>query len=386
MRRVCFLFNHDQIHQVAHSLPIALKMVEMPGVEVTLAFGNARLEEHVRGIAGPAFARFRTARLTLNSGVSRALVSALDRWVPARKIALLRDNLDFFRAFDALVVSEKTSLLLKTRYGLDQLKIIHTGHGAGDRAIGYSKHSRLFDLALVAGPKAARRLEHEVGVDPARIRIVGYSKFDLYADRRIASRFLDERPTVLYAPHPSPKLSSYYRMGKQVIDRIARSGRFNLIFAPHVMLMQRRWVVTVSPPALAKVPRPDPQLLASSSVLFDPGSPASADMSYTNLADIYVGDVSSQIYEFLLRPRPTLHLNAHGVDWRGNRDFANWNTGPVIGPQDDILAGLDEAIATFSQYEPYQQVLFSDTFDLRAEPAGLRAARAILQYLGEGTT
>ena len=381
MRRVCFLFNHDQIHQVAHSLPIALRMVEQDGVEVTLAFGDRRLEEHVRTMAGVAFDRFRIARLTLSSPSSELLVRALEHWVPARKIALYRDNLEFFRTFDALVVSEKTSLLLKTRYGLDGLQIIHTRHGAGDRAIGFNRQSARFDLVLVSGRKIARRLVEDAGMDPARIRIVGYPKFDLYRDRHIASPFAGRRPVVLYAPHPSPKLSSYYRMGKPLIESIAASGRFNLIFAPHVMLMQRRWTLTLSPPALARVPRPDPQSLASRSVLFDPGSPASADMSYTNLADIYVGDVSSQIYEFLLRPRPCLHLNAHGVEWQGNPDYAHWTTGPVIGPQDDILAGLDAAIATFPQYRPVQEALFADTFDLGKEPAGLRAARAIMEHL-----
>lgn len=54
---------------------------------------------------------------------------------PVRKIDMYRDNLDLFRSLDALVVTEKTSLIIKTGYGLD-LPIVHTRHGAGDRAIG----------------------------------------------------------------------------------------------------------------------------------------------------------------------------------------------------------------------------------------------------------
>lgn len=382
MRRVCFLFNHDQIHQVAHSLPIALRMAEMDGVEVTLAFSNPMLEAHVRGLAGSAYDRFRTEMLSLRSVGSKLFAAAFQKAIPAEKIALYRDNLAFFRQFDALVVSEKTSLLLKSRYGLADLKLIHTRHGAGDRAIGFNRESALFDLVLASGPKIVRRLTAESGVQADRIRVVGYPKFDLFADRRIASPFRDkDRPTVLYAPHPSPALSSYYAMGRELVSVIARSDRFNLIFAPHVMLLQRQWTLTVSPPALARVPRPDPRDLAADNVLFDPGSAASADMSYTNLADIYVGDVSSQIYEFLLHPRPCLHLNAHGVDWRGNPDFAHWATGPVIGPDDDIPVALDHAISSFPDYRREQERLFADTFDLNAEPAGLRAGRAIMDFL-----
>ena len=382
MRRVCFLFNHDQIHQVAHSLPIALRMVEMDGVEVTLAFSDSRLEEHVRAISGARYRRFRTARLALESVGSMVFAKALQKVIPARKIAVYRDNLDFFRQFDALVVSEKTSLLLKSRYGLADLQLIHTRHGAGDRAIGFNRESALFDLVLVSGPKIARRLMEEARLDPAKICIVGYPKFDLYADQHMPSPFPDNsRPTILYVPHPSPKLSSYYRMGKKVVESIARSGRFNLIFAPHVMLMQRRWSVSVSPPSLAKVRWPDEKALAMDTVLFDPGSVASTDMSYTNLADAYVGDVSSQIYEFLVRPRPCLHLNAHDVDWRGNPDFAHWTTGPVIGPQEDVVDALDLAISTFSHYRNAQEALFADTFDVATEPAGLRAARVVMGFL-----
>ena len=384
MRRICFLFNHDQIHQIAHSLPIAMRMVEMEGVEVTLALGDPSLEEHIRGIVGDAIDRFRLVSLSLRSSGSILIARALQKAVPARKVLIYRDNLDFFRQFDALVVSEKTSLLLKTRYGLSDLKIIHTRHGAGDRAIGFNSESSLFDLVLVSGPKIVRRLVKDAGVDPQRIKTIGYPKFDLYADSKLPSPFAPgDRLTVLYSPHPSPKLSSYYRMGRRIVEGIARSDRFNLVFAPHVMLMQRRWTVTISPPAVSRVQRPNLDALAADRVHFDPGSAASADMSYTNFADIYLGDVSSQIYEFMLYPRPCLHLNAHGVDWQNNPSFTHWKTGPVVGPDDDIIGAIDSAISTFPQYEFQQKMLFADTFDVTAEAAGARGARAIIEYLNE---
>jgi hypothetical protein len=383
MARICFLFNHDQVHQIAHSLPIALALAESGAHEVVLAAGSAAQEARLRDLAAPAAGRIAIVTLDLHQPGSRMAAFALQKLIPARKILLYRDNLEFFRSFDALVVTEKTSLLLKTRYGLDRLKIIHTRHGAGDRAIGFDKQGALFDLHLVAGPKIARRLERESGVDPARIRITGYPKFDLFGTNRIANPFPDpSRPIVLYAPHPSPRLSSYYAMGPRLLAAFASSDRYNLIFAPHVMLFERQWTLTISPPALRRVPQVDPAIAACPHILVDRGSAAATDMSYTNLADLYCGDASSQLYEFLLHPRPVLHLDAHKVDWRDDPSFAHWHAGPVAGADADILAEVDRAMATHGEYRAAQQAMFADTFSVTDVPASRRAAQAIGDYLG----
>ena len=51
--RVGFLFNHDQVHQVAHSLPIALALAQ-GGVEaeVVVATTNPRLTAEVVRLGG----------------------------------------------------------------------------------------------------------------------------------------------------------------------------------------------------------------------------------------------------------------------------------------------------------------------------------------------
>ena len=54
-------------------------------------------------------------------------------------------------------------------------------------------------------------------------------------------------------------------------------------------------------------------------VIVDLDSHRLNDMTYTNAADIYLGDVSSQVYEFSTQPRPCVFINAHGVAWQGMR-------------------------------------------------------------------
>lgn len=383
MKRICFLFNHDQTHQLAHALPIALALAARGEHRITLAFARGGVRAEIARQADPALlARMELVQLGLKRGGSQALAGMLERLVPATKLLIYRDNLDFFRSFDAVVVSEKTTLLLKTRYGLDNLKLIHTRHGAGDRAIGFNPESAQFDLVLVSGPKIRDRLIGDAGLNPEKIALVGYPKFDLCADNRFADHFpAPDRPVVIYNPHPSPKLSSWFRHGAAVLEAFRHQDRYNLIFAPHVMLFERKWVVTVDPPSLARVQPPGAAFAQEPRIHIDTGSGASSDMSYTNRADIYLGDVSSQVYEFLRSPRPCLFLNSHGVDWRGDPNYLHWQAGPVLESADGMLDKIDAALAAHPDYAPAQQALIDATFSLSDRPSAERAADAIGAFL-----
>lgn len=383
--RVGFLFNHDQAHQVAHSLPVALALHRSrPDVEVVLASTHPRLSAEVRRLGGGTEAGGPPlVELALRSPLARLADATLGPALPARKLLVYGDHLPFFRGLDLLVVAEKTSLVLKTRHGLSDLPIVHTRHGAGDRAIGFDRASAAFDRVLVSGPKIRDRLTAEAGLDPERIRIVGYPKFDVPPPRPAARLFPDDRPVVLYNPHPSPRLSSWPRWGERVLERFAANGPFNLVFAPHVMLFARPVTVTLAPPAVALSGRGRLRRFAAAPNLrIDPGSPASLDMTYTEAADIYLGDVSSQVYEFLRRPRPCVFLNAHGVRWRGDPDYAHWGAGPVVDDLGRLEAALDEAVARHAdRWAPVQRELFAYSFDLTDRPSSERAAAALCEML-----
>jgi len=382
--RIGFLFNHDQVHQVAHSLPIALALVRS-GVdaEIVVATTNPRLSAEVIRLGGGLIGDgVRLVELGLTSPRSRLLAGALEGVLPATKLLIYGDNLDFFRALDVLVVAEKTSLILKTRYGLDKLAIVHTRHGAGDRAIGFDKASAGFDHVLVSGPKIRDRLVQEAKVAPAKISVVGYPKFDLAPARAGVHPVLNERrPVVLYNPHVSPHLSSWYGVGRRVLDWFLEHDEYHLIFAPHVMLFERPFVLSIDRLRLDRSGRIDERYLRAPNIHIDLGSRASTTMAYTDRADIYLGDASSQVYEFLARPRPCVFLNNRGLAWKDDVNFAHWRNGPVI----EEIADLGDAL-TLAQddhdtvYRPIQQMLFEYSFDLTAEPSSLRAARALARF------
>ncbi len=378
--KIGFLFNHDQIHQVAHSLPIAIALARLsPSVEIVVATSSTRLTEGVRRICADRRTDLPIVQLALNRPLTRFAARHLESMLPATKLGIYRDNLDFFGSLDALVVAEKTSLLLKSRYGLEDLRLIHTRHGAGDRAIGFDKASAAFDHVLVSGSKVRERLIAEAGVPADRLTTVGYPKFDLLAEAPVRLPLqANGRPTVLYNPHVSPHLSSWFRHGRAVLEHFLRDDRYNLIFAPHVMLFQRRFVLTID---RLRIDRPgliDDAVLAAPNIHVDLGSRACTDMSYTSAADIYLGDVSSQVYEFIHRPRPCIFLDSHAVDWIDNPNYAHWQAGDVIGDPSQLGAALDRATQRHARYVAVQEDLVRRSFDLTAERSSDRAARAVL--------
>lgn len=377
--RIGFLFNHDQIHQIAHSLPIALTLAEAGQHQIIVAATNAALRNEIERQAGALRHRLTMVDLDTSSLTSRSLERALGKLVPARKVLIYRDNLDFFRSLDMLVVTERTSLLLKTRYGLDRPLMILADHGAGDRAIGFNAQTARFDLILAAGPKICDRLIREASVAADRIEITGYPKFDAFPDTGARLPMQENgRPTVLYNPHPSPHLSSWYKMGDAVLDLFLKSERYNLIFAPHVMLFQRRLTLTIDKLRVARTGKVDAGYRSVPHIHVDTGSIASTDMTYVQAADIYLGDVSSQVYEFLRRPRPCVFLNPHGHAWRDDPNFAHWHAGPVIDSAEHLEEALDASISMHDRLYRSAQIRMAEyTFSREAEPAAVRAARAI---------
>lgn len=384
--RIGFLFNHDQIHQVAHSLPIAVALAETdPSLDIVIATTNDVLQTEVLRLISlhGARCRLQLVRLKQKNLLLRGAVRALDRIVPAAKIAVYRDNLDFFGSLDALVVAEKTSAILKTHYGLNDLQLIHTRHGAGDRAVGFDKASAAFDLVLVSGPKIRDRLIAQTGLAAGKLAMVGYPKFDFLRGSALPPKLRGNgKPTVLYNPHVSPHLSSWYKHGRAVLDFFVGNPNYNLIFAPHVMLFERRVVISIDKMRFDLPGTINAKYHDTPNIHIDLGSAASTDMSYTEAADIYLGDVSSQIYEFLLRPRPCVFLNSQRFDYAHDPNFAHWAAGPVIDDPSQLGGTLAVAMITQRHFQTVQRQMFESSIDLNGIPSSRRAAWAVREFLG----
>jgi hypothetical protein len=355
--RVGFLFNHYATHQVPHAAPYAFELSRRhPDIDVTIA-ASSEAELAAAVMIGKAYPGHRcTMRRLQTAWWYDPLDPVISKFAFARKNRILADNLEFFASLDALVAPERHCRRLRTRHRLSKLKLINTQHGAGDREVAADATMALFDLVLLPGRKYAERYSKLGYVRPGQYVIAGYPKFEVVrALNPVRRRVFDNaNPVIVYNPHFDQRVASWARMGRSVLDFFVANPQYNLIFAPHLILFKRHWRHRAAlPDAYRRAPN----------ILIDTDSAALADMTYLDAADIYLGDVSSQVYEFLIEPRPCVFLDAHGVDWRSDPHYAHWRFGPVISDVEHGLGPmLDDAFASHARYLPAQRTGFAETF------------------------
>ena len=369
-------------HQFAHFLPVAFELAESHGCRVRIF---APSHSDARKIAELAE--------SLGKPVPEIVIMKLPRRthavVPeaARKLALLLSNASRIRDCDAILCAERTSTILKRLPGRCP-PLFHIPHGAGDRAVGFESRFEFFDKVIVSGTKDRDRLVLQ-GCVSARDCVVGGSVklgtvMRLGLDR--PALFANGRPIILYNPHFDRRLGTGEAMARRLVETVCASGKYNLIIAPHVR-MARGW----SDRRKARWNA----LAVPDRVIVDLGSDRSSDMSYTLAADLYVGDVSSQVYEYLIRPRPCLFVNGHGANWRDNPDYAMWRFGNVIEPGDDLERAIDHAFESWPFFREAQRQRTMTTFDgidwdasgeirLVGDDPAMRIAEIIAQKLRRG--
>jgi hypothetical protein len=367
--RVCFPFI-AQVHQVFHALPIAVALAARhPDVDVHVAGSPeqvARLRELAQRKAG-------TTRLHFDELYLAWPLRLLQRLGLTLKKLTLRANTHYFAGFDAIVVPERTTTYLRRIY--PQIRLIDTEHGAGDRAITFSREMADFDFLLVPGEKQARRLLELGYAKPGHYQAGIYAKLDWAQPGSQGSEklFQNDRPTVVYNPHFDRSLSSWPQVGRQVLDYFAKSTRYNLIFAPHIRMFDP------AKPAKYEAFR---EYLNLPHMRIDLGSERSADMTYTRAADLYLGDVSSQVVEFVVKPRPCVFLNPSKVQWQDNLHYRCWHLGIVVEDVDGLDAALAASFPLSAEATQRQKDYLRDTLGV-VEPGsgGPRGAQAIVDFL-----
>jgi hypothetical protein len=352
MTRIAFLALAEA-HQHLHWIPAALRLAAAPGVKVDV-LGGSRAGLALVARFDPE-RRLRLKRLALPGRRRDGLFVHYPR-----KLSVLVHYPRLMR-YDAIVTTETSSGVLK-RLPWFRVPMIHLKHGAGDSEVGYNDKHRLFDLTLVNGAKDKERLVAKGLARPDQVAVVGYAKFELVAPS--LRLFDDAKPVALYNPHAKPPGSTWFDHGPALVAEMARIPGWNFVVAPHVKLAGGPDVASDAP-----------------NVLIDRGSLASIDMSYTQGADVYIGDASSQVYEFLRQPRPCIFLNLDHAEWRGVERFSHWALGQVIEEVAELGPALDRAAALQPRFADLQRAASAHSIAEDDSPASLRQANVILDFI-----
>lgn len=365
--RIGFLFLGPASH-VAHAASIAFELQAMHGYEVT-AFVSSRVQAQALKSLAERYSGSCLVQMLRADALHRLARRFKKRDYPRARY-VLKNNLKLLQSFDALVLTDIPPISLRQRQRGPRM--ILTGHGPGPRSFGSYPDMTQFDLFLLPGKTRLELLSATGRIDEEKSRIIGYPKFDLAPPSNARKMFDNDRPIVLYNPHFNGNGSSWPQWGTRVLDYFSAHPEWNLIFAPHVLMFHRGGDKLLE------------KYASFTNIHIDARSQALVDMTYTNAADIYLGDVSSQAYEFVgLRPRPCIFLNPDKRDWRANAHLGMWAMGDVVTSFGELGTALREAPRQFTRYLSTQRHLAQEAFNSTDLPAGRRGAQAIVEFMSQ---
>ena len=366
---IAFLYIAEA-YQCYHGAGIAHALASQPGVTVDSYYNDPESPAQLERIRIALGARPMTCRRLERSPLTRAMQRGFRRFGMFKSLVML-DNRRLLNGYDAIVAVEDTVSLAR-RLGIRHPRLILYPHGAGDRARSFSHHAKPFDLVLLSGPKSAQRMIDSGFVRPDRCATVGAVKLETCAalQRQASPFFAEPRPIVLYSAHKAPGLTSWPLFIEPMLAEFAAQSDFNLVVAPHVKMFRRR----------DETLRAAWEARSTDHILIDTASDRLLDMTYTEAADIFVGDVSSQVYEFLSRPRPCVFLNAHGVAWQGDPNFAHRQLGDVVDDPRGLMQAIRAAPARHHLYRARQEEMARASLG-EVAGASARAAAAILDFM-----
>jgi len=370
-KKIGFLY-FEEIHHIAHFIGIAaeLSKLENHHIDILTYRDNHQYLYKLINILEAENINV----IQLKEPSSRFILDKITGRKKPSPVYLYKKHKTLLLNYDALVFTELNHTYIhKYKNAKSVPKLIFVNHGPGGRGYTFQFSIKLFDLILLPGEFYVKRLKAE-NLLIENHSVVGYSKFDVVkAENQDKAIFSNNKPTVLYNPHFNKVNSSWYNYGESILAYFYNSEDFNLIFAPHIYLFNRRGFLK---PSII-----DDKYFKKDNIHIDLGSINSSNMTYSLNSDVYLGDVSSQVYEFHVKPRPCIFINSKKVDWQEDINYRFWKTGDVI----DSIDMLDNILMSLDKKETYlriQKGFFDENFitDLKCT-ASKKGAKAIDEFL-----
>lgn len=370
-KKIAILFL-DEIHHVYHFISVAAELAKTNQVHILTHTGDQTFLEDTLKLIGPN----NVVVEKLPTATFRAITDKLKgRKLPRKGFWLKKNKTYILNNFDAIIFTDYFhKYLLNARGENKNPKFIKFPHGVAGRAYGYNKDLLDFDLHVLFGQYYYDQLRVKNLLSKENV-VVGYPKLDVLKNVKTDSIFKDNKPTVLYNPHFSPPFSSWHFCGKEILEFFLLNKDYNLIFAPHINLFNK-----VGGDDMHSVAE---KYFNAKNIHIDLGSENSVNMTYLNSADIYLGDVSSQSFEFMINPRPCIFLNPGEIDYKNDLDYRFWRCGEVLNSVKNLKTALDSAPEKFKDtYKTIQEKVTQENFYFEeGSTASERAAKEIIQFL-----
>lgn len=371
MIKIGFIF-FDDLHIIHHFVGSVAELYK--DNEVTVEILTSEREENYLITLLNLFDIPRTIIRKLPTFTYRKIIERLTKRKRPSSKYIFEKNKKKLLQYDTLVFNDTNHEYLYNFKKDGKPKFVLLMHGAGDGEymIGekYKSIINKFDLITTPGEKISS-FYREMGISDSKIRTCGYQKFDVVEkEKNRLDDFKENKTIVLYNPHFKKDLSSWYKFGNLILDFFYYNNNYNLIFAPHINLFNKKGFLDKG--------IIDNKYYQKDNIHIDLGSINSVNMKYSLSADIYLGDVSSQVYEFLKTPKPCIFINAHAIKWKRNKHYQHWKLGKVIDNLDNLNSLLINNKVWGMEFNQIQINARKSTFDLsKKETASLRTAKAI---------
>ncbi|WP_026451628.1 CDP-glycerol glycerophosphotransferase family protein [Aequorivita capsosiphonis] len=361
----------DEIHHIYHFVSVAVELAKNNEVHIlTHPASHKVLHDSLKTLHGE-----NVIVENLPTASFRAFTDKLKgRSLPRKGFWIKKYQSYILNNFDAVIFTDYFHHYLLKARGNRNIKFIFTQHGTPGRAYAYSKDTLDFDFLLLCGKFHYENLK-SLDLLKSDHKITGYPKFDALEKIRTDTIFSNSKPTVLYNPHFSPPFSSWHFNGPEVLEFFYNSNQYNLIFAPHINLFNK-----VGGDNSSVIPK---KYFTAENFYIDLGSEKSVNMTYVNQADIYLGDVSSQVFEYMVNPRPCIFLNPENIEFKDDINYRFWKCGDVISATNELEDALKNASKNFEEkYKPIQEKMNSENYYTQeGSTASERASKAITEYL-----
>ena len=366
MKKIGFIYTNKS-YSVYHSLSVAIELSKYDEYDVHVLCTKSN-----QPLVLEFLQRFNCTKVTVK--ILRPLwYFTIPHYLEIKfqlRPTLIHKYASLLKTFDAFVCTMYDDLYLKkVLKNQKHIKYIFSNHGISNRAYSFDKRVMGFDLffLLDTNDKNIRQALNQL--TPTNHAMTGLVKYDLIKDLPVPSFFENDNPTVLYNPHWENKFTSFHKFGKEILEAFAKNSDYNLIFAPHSLLLSRNWALG---PLFNKYKQFE-------NILVDPGSELCNNMSYTRSADLYLGDISSQAFEFLYeRPKPCLFLDAHNLKSDEKDRPLSWDLGNVVSDIKDFENQLNVAFRDHEKrYKRLQENKIKEMFDVGSQSPTTIGAVAI---------